>query len=165
MKLIKPQYQIITQESGLEGLYKQIELCGRVAYKSEDKITKDSYKEFVDRMIKLNHGAVLEHGTVYLYCKATENSNPLNKYFHNKYSKAIWIERGGYADVCITTNLRLLIENNWLNDLQYLCEPTEYHEKRACVRFICDRGVSHEFVRHRTFSFLMESTRRIAMAA
>lgn len=159
MKLIKPQYQIITQESGLEGLYKQIELCGRVAYKSEDKITKDSYKEFVDRMIKLNHGAVLEHGTVYLYCKSTGNSNPLNKYFHNKYSKAIWIERGGYADVCITTNLRLLIENNWLNDLQYLCEPTEHHEKRACVRFICDRGISHEFVRHRTFSFLMESTR------
>ena len=43
--------------------------------------------------------------------------------------------------------------------LQYLCEPTEFHEKRVCVRFICDRGVSHEFVRHRVMSFAQESTR------
>ena len=38
---------------------------------------------------------------------------------------------------------------DWLDDLKYLCEPTEYHKKRVCVRFICDRGVSHEFVRHK----------------
>lgn len=49
----------------------------------------------------------------------------------------------------ITMNYRHIIENNWLDDLKYLCEPTEYHEKRRCVRFICDRGVSHEFVRHK----------------
>lgn len=103
--------------------------------------------------------AMLEHGTVYLYCKATENSNPLDEYFHNKYSKAIWIGRGGYADVYITTNLRVLVENGWMDDLQYICEPTEYHEKRITVKWTCDRGISHEFVRHRVFSFAMESTR------
>lgn len=59
----------------------------------------------------------------------------------------------------VTLNYRHIIENNWLDDLQYLCEPTEYHEKRITVRFICDRGVSHEFVRHRVFSFAQESTR------
>jgi thymidylate synthase (FAD) len=42
---------------------------------------------------------------------------------------------------------------------KYLCEPTEYHERRITVKFICDRGVSHEFVRHRVFSFAQESTR------
>lgn len=49
----------------------------------------------------------------------------------------------------VTLNYRHLVENNWLEDLQYLCEPTEYHEKRVTVKFICDRGVSHEFVRHK----------------
>lgn len=159
MRLIKPKFEIWEQSSGLEGIYKQIERCGRVCYKSEDKITEDSAKPFVDRMIASGHRAMLEHGTVYLYCKAAENSNPLNEYFHNKYSKAVWIGRGGYADVYITTNLRVLVENGWMDDLQYICEPTEYHAKRVTVRFICDRGVSHEFVRHRVMSFAQESTR------
>lgn len=140
-------------------MYKQIELAGRTCYKSEDKITEDSAKAFVDRMIASGHGAMLEHGTVYLYCKATENNNPLNEYFHNKYSKAIWIGRGDYADVYITTNFRVLVENGWLDDLQYICEPTEYHEKRITVKWICDRGILAEFTRHRTFSFAAESTR------
>ena len=51
------------------------------------------------------------------------------------------------------------MENDWLDDLQYICEPTEYHERRVTVRFTTDRGVSHEFVRHRVFSFAQESTR------
>ena len=67
--------------------------------------------------------------------------------------------------IYVTTNLRVLVENNWLDDLKYLCEPTEYHEKRITVKFICDRGVSHEFVRHRVFSFAQESTRQETMAA
>ena len=49
----------------------------------------------------------------------------------------------------ITMNYRHIVENGWLDDLQYICEPTEYHEKRVAVKFICDRGVSHELVRHK----------------
>ena len=165
MKLIKPSFEIIKQPSGLEGMYKQIELVGRVSHKSEDRITEDSSKEFVDRMIKLGHGAVLEHGTVYLqffwngavcrHCNQTTPNKLLDKYADNKYS----IVHYHGNDIYVTTNLRVLIENGWLDDLKYLCEPTEYHEKRVCVKFICDRGVSHEFVRHRHFSFMQESTR------
>lgn len=59
----------------------------------------------------------------------------------------------------VTMNFRHIVENGWTDDLKYICEPTEYHEKRVTVRFICDRGVSHEFVRHRVFSFAQESTR------
>lgn len=59
----------------------------------------------------------------------------------------------------VTMNYRHIIENNWLDDLKYIHEPTECHKKRVTVRFICDRGVSHEFVRHRVFSFAQESTR------
>ena len=59
----------------------------------------------------------------------------------------------------VTLNYRHIIENDWLDDLKYLCEPTEYHEKRICVKFVCDRGILAEFTRHRTFSFSAESTR------
>lgn len=59
----------------------------------------------------------------------------------------------------VTMNYRHIIENNWLDDLKYICKPTEFHEKRITVHFVCDRGVSHEFVRHRVMSFAQESTR------
>lgn len=162
MKLIKPSFEILDQQCGLEGVYKQIEIAGRTCYKSEDKITEDSAKGFVDRMIKSGHGAMLEHGTVYLKFETVKSTiHPLDKYYYNKYSKVCTKE--GLTKqtkiVFVTTNYRVLIEQDWLDDLKYLCEPTEFHEKRITVRFICDRGVSHEFVRHRVFSFAQESTR------
>lgn len=164
MRLIKPSYSIIEQPPGLEGVYKMIEIAGRTCYKSENNITEDSAKAFVDRMIKSGHGAMLEHGTVYLDIpwNATEEAFSLqlklkiNKYDSNKYSRIVDTEE---HHSYITTNLRVLVENGWLDDLQYICEPTEHHIKRVSVRFICDRGVSHEFVRHRVFSFAQESTR------
>lgn len=168
MKLIKPSFEIWNQPAGLEGVYKQIERVGRVCYKSEDKITEDSAKPFVDRMIKSGHGAMLEHGTVYLKCETEainryihpedgeeEDFNKLEKYEYNSYS--VTSDDGIY--LYVTTNLRVLVENDWLDDLQYICEPTEFHEKRITVHFVCDRGVSHEFVRHRVMSFAQESTR------
>ena len=164
MKLIKPSFEIWEPPTGLEGVYKQIEKVGRVCYKSEDKITEDSAKPFVNRMIKSGHGAMLEHGTVYLFCPTEEYVdsngdvqyyNPLEKYQNNNYSALVDSNEGIY----VTTNLRVLVENGWMGDLQYLCEPTEFHEKRITVHFVCDRGVSHEFVRHRVMSFAQESTR------
>lgn len=159
MKLIEPSVEILEQSSGLNGIYKQIEIAGRTCYKSEDKITETSAKDFVDRMVASKHYAMLEHGTVYLYYKGLYENNPLIEYFDNKYSKVVSIGRDTYCDIYVTTNYRVLIENDWLDDLQYICEPTEYHEKRVSVKFICDRGVSHELVRHRVFSFAQESTR------
>ena len=164
MKLIKPYFEIWEQSAGLEGVYKQIEKVGRVCYKSEDKITEDSAKPFVDRMIKSGHGAMLEHGTVYLFCPTekyvdsngdVQYYNPLEKYQDDNYSALEDSNEGMY----VTTNLRVLVENGWMSDLQYLCEPTEFHEKRITVHFVCDSGVSHEFVWHRVMSFAQESTR------
>ena len=157
MKLIKPSFTIIEQSSGIEGVYKQIEMAGRTCYKSEDKITETSAKEFVDRMIKSGHGAMLEHGTIYLFAEWYENDggSPLGKYKNNKYSRYTWNDNGAY----VTTNLRVLVENGWMDDLKYLSIPTEYHARRVTVKFVCDRGVTHEFVRHRVFSFAQESTR------
>ena len=61
MKLIKSKAELIIQKNGINELYKHIEKCSRVCYKSEDKITESSAKPFVDRMIKSNHAAMLEH--------------------------------------------------------------------------------------------------------
>lgn len=159
MKLIKSKFEIWEQEPGLEGIYKQIEKTAKICYKSESNITEDSAKPFIDNvLLKRGHYSPLEHGTVYLYCKVIDN-NPLEDYFHNPYSKAVWIGRGGYVDVYVATNFRVLVEHNRLEDLQYLCEPTEYHERRVCVHFVCDRGILAEFTRHRVFSFSAESTR------
>ena len=165
MKLIKPGFEIIEQGFGLDGIHRIIERVGRVCYKSEDKIAEGTARAFVDRMIASGHGAMLEHGTVYLIvdCSGRLYDKVVEKYTKNKYS--IWRLHQDGIHYCITTNLRVLVENDWLDDLQYQCEPTEYHEKRITVKFICDRGVSHEFVRHRVFSFAQESTRRMIMAA
>ena len=92
MKLISPSVQLLEQGPGLKGIYKQLELAGRTCYKSEDKITEDSAKGFVDRMIKSGHGAMLEHGTVYLilqYGKDKNESDRIEKYIKNKYSVCI----------------------------------------------------------------------------
>ena len=85
MKLIKQSFEILDQQYSLEGIYKQIEKAGRVCYKSENKITENSAKEFVDRIIKLGHGSVLEHGTVYLQIPIKEYEKDYkNKYFPQK---------------------------------------------------------------------------------
>lgn len=162
MKLCKPLFEIWEQSAGLEGVYKQIEKVGRVCYKSEDKIIEDSAKPFVDRMIKSGHGAMLEHGTVYLYIRREGNESlEVDRYLMNPYSRVIFRQFPNSRDmeIYITTNLRVLVENGWLKDLEYICEPTEFHERRVTVHFVCDRGVSHEFVRHRVMSFAQESTR------
>lgn len=157
MKLIESSVQIIEEKDP----YKMIELAGRTCYKSEDKITENSAKEFVDRMIKLGHGAMLEHGTIYLKIDKTEDGHlpPARLYWsdgnHKKYTR---VRKHGNS-IYVTTNLRVIVENNRLDDLQYQVEPTEHHEKRITAKFICDRGVSHEFVRHRVFSFAQESQR------
>lgn len=170
MKLIKPSFEIIEQkprdivipadmEIGprmwkdelINSVYRQIEIAGRTCYKSEDKITETSAKEFVDRMVKSGHGAMLEHGTVYLKVpnsvvdEGFQFGTNWSTLCLNPYTR--YINDGDYY--YYTTNYRVIIEHDLQGVLEYLCEPTEYHEKRITVKFVCDRGVSHEFVRHK----------------
>ena len=180
MKLIESKAEYIPQatvpsasaEELLEGVYKQIELAGRTAYHSQDKITPTSAKNFVDSMIKSKHGACLEHGTVYLKFSNTRaqegycGMRAFDRYRFNPYSKISYDFIGGTNNkfdgyMYIVTNYRVLVENNWLDDLQYLCSPTELHEKRYTMRFTCSRAIAQELTRHRVFSFLMESQRYI----
>lgn len=164
MRIIKSTFEILHQGSGIKGLYQHIEKVGRTCYKSEDKITEDSAKGFVDRLIKSGHGAMLEHGTVFLemplisldYEYAILKNNPYTRV--QTHLNQTEIDTTAY----ITTNLRVLVENfnNWEELLSlYMVDPSSNHLRRLCVKFICDRGVSHELVRHRVMSFAQESTR------
>lgn len=158
MKLINPSVELIAQTPGLEGIYKQIERVGRVCYKSEDKITEDSAKPFVERMIKSQHLAMLEHGTVYLAASCNSEDLIFWKVANSPYSKIVCNDRANM--LYITTNLRVIAElNAWEIIDKYLCEPTELHIKRICLKFITSIGVSREFNRHRVASIAEQSTR------
>lgn len=148
MKLINPSVELITQTPGLEGIYKQVERVGRVCYKSEDKITEDSAKPFVERMIKSGHNAMLEHGTVYLAAAYNNEDLLFWKVANSPYSKGVCDDKSNL--LCLTTNLRVIAElNAWEVIDKYLCEPTETHAKRICLKFITSIGVSREFNRHK----------------
>lgn len=165
MRIITPSVEIIDQPSGLSGIYQMIELASRTCYKSENKITKTSAQEFVNRMIKSEHLAMLEHGTVYLQYNHNslhpyKGSDLYEKYKSNKYSECHYdyINRDTKATI-ITTNYRVLFENGWLDDLEYLCEPTPFHEKRVSVRFFTQIAITREMNRHRVNSIAEQSTR------
>jgi len=157
MRLIKPSVEIIEQGSGLEGIYKQIEQAGRNCYQSSHLIKEGSAKPFVDRMIESGHHAMLEHGTVYLlFANTGDDSMYYQQYAENPYSKARY-DSLGY--VYVTTNLRVLVENEWMDDLKYVCDPTPIHERRVTARFTTQIAITREFNRHRVNSIAEESTR------
>lgn len=182
MNFIYPKVKILQQEAGEDGLYKQIEVAARTCYKSEG----NKGKEFVDKLILNKHLAMLEHGTVYLtipFGSSFKDSTFVDKYqlkfffLNNPYSKVnseafmtkevcpekyqdVFDEWEGVVVYYITTNYRVILENfeNLPQVLKYLDEPSKHH-KRISLRLTCDRGISHELVRHRVFSFAQESTR------
>lgn len=162
MKIIDSSVEILDQKPGELGVYQMIELAGRTAYKSEDKITETSAEEFVKRMKNLGHGSPLEHGTVYLTIPKTDFNRIVDEHDFNFFDCPFiyWGEtKLDDKNVYITTDYRTLYRLHYEDLLPFITEPTDRHVKRITVKFICDRGVSHEFVRHRSFSFLQESTR------
>ena len=164
MKLINPSWEIIEQKPGLEGIYEQIELAGRTCYKSTRK-EGTTAKDFVDRMIKSQHYAMLEHGAVYLkipiyYLDEWNQNNKgkiFNKVANSPYSKIIRDSSNNFW--YLSTNLRVIKENNAEFLLVYWCEPTELHEKRITIKFIADIHFYKDITRHRLFSWAIESTR------
>lgn len=163
MRINNPSFEIWQQRPGMTGVYKQIERVGRVCYKSEDHTTADSARPFVERMIKSEHFAMLEHGSVYLLfdveaCAGAgkDGVRPWEFYATNKFSQCV--EDSG--KMYVTTNLRVLAENHRLDDLQaYWSEPLPLHPVRVTVRFSTQIAITREFNRHRANSMAEQSTR------
>ena len=110
MKLIKPYFEIIEQEAGLEGIYKMIELAGRTCYKSEKNITSDSAVKFAERMLNSGHYAMLEHGTVYL---DIHRDNPLYDDFKERYNNLVdLILNQKFDDAVLESNRLEKIQEN-----------------------------------------------------
>jgi len=168
MKLINQSVTLVEENNPL----KLVELAGRVSHKSEDKITDDSYKKFLIYMLGYGHTATLEFGDVYLDVIDTVK-------FHNQYDDEILlIQQNAFCHVRTTgsrsfklyTNLRYILDkcpalfNDLLNNglpyyiNSFIPEDNDPY-KRYCFDIVCNRGVSHELVRHRNMSFLQESTR------
>ena len=170
MELIRPSVEIWEQGTTLEDMWKHIARCTRVCYQSTPKENGETDEEFIKRVILRNitnedldwnkiHGAMLEHGTVYLELYRNDDMESFwyTHYLNNKYSKVIHSQETDCF--YITTNLRVISENNWYDSLKYVCTPTKYHAKRVTVSFITNIGVSREFNRHRVNSIAEESTR------
>lgn len=106
----------------INSVYRQIEIAGRTCYKSEDKITETSAKEFVDRMVKSGHGAMLEHGTVYLKVpnsvvdEGFQFGTNWSTLCLNPYTR--YISDGDYY--YYTTNYRVIIEHD-LQEFLNIC--------------------------------------------
>ena len=176
MKLIDPSYEILEQEPGIEGMFKQIERAGRTCYKSEDKITADSAKEFVQRMINSKHTAMLEHGTCYLYWKhdysedgksmisAIDGGDPFDVYLNfmlNDYT----IHKTNFDthESFVTTNFRVVVDilgDDWEKFLErHMVDYDDRFERRVTVKMTTSLHVYKDLTRHRKASFAIESTR------
>lgn len=138
---------------GADGVYRQVERCGRVCYKSENHQTADSARPFVERMMASKHTAMLEHATVYL--TLDEHDDRVAFYRQNRFTHVNMVNGKAY----VTTNLRVLVENDRMDDLKELCEPTAHHERRVTVHFTTQVAITREFNRHRVNSMAEQSTR------
>ena len=158
MRIINPKFEILTQDTtlGLLGVFQQIKIAGQTCYDSESSRTP---LEFTEMLKRSGHGAMLEHGTIYL---TTKDDTVASRYKENRFSYVHEVQQAYHRDMTyyITTNYRVLVENNWEDDLNfYMVEPTEYHEKRVTVRFTTQIAISREYNRHRVDSIAEQSTR------
>lgn len=87
MKIIKPSVEMVNLVDGVT-LCKHIEKAIRVCYKSEDKITEDSYKALIKRMIDSHHYSTLEHGSITAkFTLSRAAANQLVRHRHGSYSQ------------------------------------------------------------------------------
>lgn len=159
MKYEKSNVSVLKQEPGIIGMYKHIEKVARTAYKTQDRITEDSYIKFCKMLRDRGHWACFEQGTVYL--KVPKVEKPLVLEIMESYPFARYNEDSSF--IYITTNLRLLLQMDKEDLLErYWCEPDDNFKIRITTKWICSRSTSMELIRHRAFSFLQESQRYVA---
>jgi flavin-dependent thymidylate synthase len=191
-----------------------VELCGRTAYKSEDRITEDSARKFVLMLKSHGHLSVLEHSNIVL--KVEKDPSALVQGGPGPITFADMIEAlptrlGFHCIFPVNSGSGFLMTGNfraWIETIESLKRQEPVHDfllsnmnrffptlfpegahaeaipSRATLireeeqlellktvpsldlpvfvfKFVCDRGITHEVVRHRVFSFTQESTRYV----
>ena len=169
MKLIKQSFQFVNQKGfTLKDIYKHIEYCARISYKSQDKITDTSYEKFVNMLESRGHDRPLEFGTVHLKMPESEFRSLIDILTSSRTYNDSWMHykvvetwEEGYT-VYVTTNYRYykLMWNQMITLSKYFDKTdSEHYPKRYTVHMILDRGVMDEFRTHVGLSHLAESTR------
>lgn len=196
MKIINAQASVLVENDPI----KKIEKCGRVCYKSEDKITEDSAEKFVANIIKRGHEAVLEHASFIFQVSYNVYEDLRDKvmFVENRYPVKMYLRFTDSDGYVVSGNVRAwrdffffagvppymndfveakpILFPEFKNDFPFTLKGGKWsirqisanelvstyqrlvHED-VSVKFICDRGVTHEIVRHRPASFCQESTR------
>lgn len=196
MKIINAQAYVLVENDPI----KKIEKCGRVCYKSEDKITEDSAEKFVANIIKRGHEAVLEHASFIFQVSYNVYEDIRDKvmFVENRYPVKMYLRFTDSDGYVVSGNVRAWRDffffagvPPYMNDFVE-AKPILFPEFKSdfpfnlkggkwsirqisadelvstyqrlvhedvSVKFICDRGVTHEIVRHRPASFCQESTR------
>lgn len=191
MKITKPSVEFFGEvPTDYDGTIKFIEMAGRTCYKSEDKITETSAEGFVKRLIKAGHLAMVEHSNFVIRIPQPDSvmftfpdklkqiaGKYLNVFEDDKYiymggNLTAWYQKitsekfpGSLSKSFLNVYGDLFeIENT--DDSLFAFEVCPHEEipkklHRYSAKFICDRGVSIEIVRHRPCSFAQESTRYV----
>lgn len=176
IKVVNTSVEIWNQEGyTLDAIWKHIARCARVCYQSTPKNNGETDYGFLVRtlfrgndvgnqpyntkdIIKC-HLSVCEHGTVHLKYSLfiARAAAQATRFIHNHYSRT----REHEYYIYVTTNMRVLIENNWMDELEFIDTTPNcpYYYERATINFITDIGASRELNRHRVNSISEESTR------
>ena len=168
MKLIKQSFKFVNQKGfTLKDIYKHIEYCARISYKSQDKITDTSYEKFVNMLKSRGHDRPLEFGTVHLKMSSPQFDALQMLLIKNKVYNDCWIKYNVIdtekESICyITTNYRYYMELcRYDRGVSEYLDPSDnpLYPRRYTVHMILDRGVMDEFRTHVGLSHLAESTR------
>ena len=157
MRIEKSKVEILEQEPGIIGMYRFIERAGRIAYKTEDKITEDSWQRFLKMLKERGHWAVFNQGTVYLRFNPAKEMEAWKKLKETKpWTK--WTKDVDWVNV--TTNFRVILQLGLESFMEkYWEEPDASFYRRVGSLWSCSRATSHQLVRSRIFCFIQESQR------
>lgn len=175
MKIIEPSARIIEYELP-KNIYQRIDTCAAVCYQRPAKPTVEEAQEFCGKMLKIKHFATFEMAIIHLVMPHWYIPDNEKYFFITKHSNI-------QSEYIVTGSIRAFLENaefggiiwNFLNDVFPLlfvddglsngeirfAQPNEipWQHKHVAARFIINRVVSHELVRHRPCSYLQESQR------
>ena len=200
MKIVEPSFEIQDYLDSVS-IAARLEACGRICYKSEDKITEDSALPFVSRIAAHGHNSVLEMAVVsfkvncppqllqellacqpkYLVVDPVDGGMLVTgsiRSFRELYGRFPRNRVIGNLTGMLAAELPYLFETFFdhqekavaqdadadikrlsLEDVDGLPDTLRRRHRFVSVKFIVNRAVTHELVRHRPCSFLQESQR------
>ena len=200
MIVVPPSYEILS-ELDEQSLALRIELCGRLCYKSEDKISEESAPGFIGNILKHGHNSVAEMAAITLEVMVEKES--LASQLFARLPKYITVDRPEKTVLLISGSVRafrelylehsdlkivkaitsfllqrhplffeditpergivrqdgVMVRKLYLSEVENLPVEVMARHRSIAVKFIVNRAVTHEMVRHRPCSFLQESQR------